>query len=194
MVSFQKAERRWQIGITGLSVVQNVIFIIGLLAASILAVYEVTRGIQPVGSFITLLSYWVQLSGPLSFFANFYNRVQTKMIDAERLLELFETNPSITDQPSARELENVTGTVDFENVCFSYDLRKPTITNVNFHVPPGTTIAIVGDTGGGKTTCLKLLLRLFDVKSGSIKIDGHDIRDIKLASLRDCMGLVPQVG
>jgi len=174
-------------------VAQSLIFTIGLLAASFLAVYEVTRGVQPVGSFITLLSYWAQLSGPLSFFATFYRKVQTQMLDAERLLELFETKPSITDQPAAIELEKVTGTVDFENVCFSYDSRKPAITDVNFHVPSGTTVAFVGETGGGKTTCLKLLFRFFDVQSGSIKIDGHDIRDIKLASLRDHMGVVPQV-
>jgi ABC-type transport system involved in Fe-S cluster assembly fused permease/ATPase subunit len=174
-------------------VAQSLIFTVGLLCASFLAVYEVSRGTQPVGSFVTLLSYWAQLAGPLSFFANFYRKVQTQMLDAEKLLALFQEKPSVADEPRAIELKKVEGIVDFENVCFSYDSRKPAITDVSFHVPAGTTVAFVGETGGGKTTCLKLLFRFYDVASGAIKIDGHDIRDIKLSCLRDHLGVVPQV-
>lgn len=157
-----------------------------------MAVYQVTQKGKDVGSFVTLLSYWAQLSQPLNFFANFYRKVQMQMLDAERLLELFQTKSSITDCPNALHLEKVEGDIRFENVCFSYDSRKQTISDISFHVPAGSTVAFVGETGGGKTTCLKLLFRFYDVASGSIKIDGHDIRDIKLDSMRDHMGVVPQ--
>ncbi|KAA8914322.1 hypothetical protein FN846DRAFT_771298, partial [Sphaerosporella brunnea] len=189
---FQKAERKWLLGVSVLNVAQSLTFTVGLLAASFLAVYEVTIGSQPVGSFVTLLSYWAQLAGPLGFFANFYRRIQIQMLDAERLLALFQVKPSVEDRPHALELDTVEGTVDFENVCFSYDSRKPAIRDVSFHVPAGTTVAFVGETGGGKTTCLKLLFRFYDIASGAIKIDGHDIRDIKLSSLRNHLGVVPQ--
>ncbi|KAL7267837.1 hypothetical protein RUND412_009559 [Rhizina undulata] len=190
--NFQKAERNWNVGMSALNVAQSLVFTLGLLGASFLAVYQVSMGKQPVGSFVTLLYYWAQLSGPLSFFANFYRKIQNQMLDAERLLELFQTKPSIVDRPMARDLQNIRGEVEFENVSFAYDPRKPAIKDMSFRAPPGSTVAFVGETGGGKTTCLKLLFRFYDVISGAIKIDGQDIRDITLWSLRENMGVVPQ--
>ena len=115
------------------------------------------------------------------------------MLDAERLLELFQTKPSIVDKHGAKALEVKEGAIEFDNVRFSYDPRKPAISGISFKAPGGSTVALVGETGGGKTTCLKLLFRFFDVDSGSIKIDGQDIRDATLWSLRKGMGVVPQV-
>ncbi|KAI5788411.1 hypothetical protein EDC01DRAFT_631350 [Geopyxis carbonaria] len=189
---YQGAEWRWQIGISMINVVQSLIFTVGLLAASFLAVYEVTQGKAPVGSFVSLLSYWAQLSRPLMFFANLFRRIQNQMLDTERMLELFLTKPSVTDRPDALELEKVDGAISFNNVGFSYDTRKPILKDLSFSAPPGSTVALVGETGGGKTTCLKLLFRFYDVETGSITVDGHDIRDLKVSSLRDFMGVVPQ--
>ncbi|KAI5838618.1 hypothetical protein DFP73DRAFT_616350 [Morchella snyderi] len=190
--NYQRAERKWDIGLRVLNVAQSLIFTVGLLAASFLAIYMVTMGQRPVGSFVTLLSYWAQLSSPLAYFANFYRRIQTQMLDAERLLELFQTKPTVVDKPGAMDLKLISGEIEFENVKFSYDPRKPAINGINFKAPGGSTIALVGETGGGKTTCLKLLFRFFDVESGAIKIDGQDIKDVTLWSLRDNMGVVPQ--
>lgn len=190
--NYQRAERKWDIGLRVLNVAQSLIFTIGLLAASFLAIYMVTMGQRPVGSFVTLLSYWAQLSSPLAYFANFYRRIQTQMLDAERLLELFQTKPTVVDKPGAMDLKLISGEIEFENVKFSYDPRKPAINGINFKAPGGSTIALVGETGGGKTTCLKLLFRFFDVESGAIKIDGQDIKDVTLWSLRENMGVVPQ--
>lgn len=153
----------------------------------------VTTGQKQVGSFVTLLSYWAQLSSPLSFFANFYRKIQQQMLDAERLLELFQTKPTVVDKPGAKDLQLVSGEIEFENVKFSYDVRKPAINGITFKAPGGSTIALVGETGGGKTTCLKLLFRFFDVDSGAIRIDGQDIKDVTVWSLRENMGVVPQV-
>jgi ABC-type transport system involved in Fe-S cluster assembly fused permease/ATPase subunit len=189
---YQAAERKWTIGITVLGASQSLVFTLGLLAASFLAVYQVSRGVRPVGSFVTLLSYWAQLSIPLSFFADFLRRIQNQLLDSERLLELFETVPAMKDEPDAIDLDTTKGEIEFENVSFSYDVRKPAISDMSFRVAPGTTVAFVGETGGGKTTCLKLFYRFYDVKSGSIKVDGHDIRGIKLDSFRKHIGVVPQ--
>lgn len=101
-------------------------------------------------------------------------------MDAERLLELFQTKPTVTDLPNAKSLKLGKGLVKFDRVSFAYDERKPTLKNVSFEVPAGKTVALVGETGGGKSTILKLIDRFYDVKSGSILIDGQDVRDVTL--------------
>jgi ABC-type multidrug transport system fused ATPase/permease subunit len=101
-------------------------------------------------------------------------------MDAERLLELFQMKPTITDHPQAVPMVLDKAEVKFDHVSFAYDERKPTLRSVSFTVPSGKTVAIVGETGGGKSTILKLIDRFYDVKSGSISIDGQDIRDVTL--------------
>lgn len=101
-------------------------------------------------------------------------------MDAEKLLELFQTKPTITDLPNAKPLRLDKGEIKFDDVSFAYDERKPTLKNVTFTVPAGKTVALVGETGGGKSTMLKLLDRFYDCKSGSIAIDGQDIQKVQL--------------
>lgn len=101
-------------------------------------------------------------------------------MDAERLLELFQTKPTIVDLPDAKPLKLGKGVVKFDSVSFAYDERKPTLTNVSFMVPSGKTVALVGETGGGKSTILKLIDRFYEVKSGCISIDDQDIRHVTL--------------
>lgn len=101
-------------------------------------------------------------------------------MDAERLLELFQTKATVIDRTDAKPLVLTKGEVEFNNVSFAYDNRKPTLKEVNFSIPAGKSVALVGETGGGKSTILKLIDRFYDVKSGSITIDGQDIRDVTL--------------
>lgn len=101
-------------------------------------------------------------------------------MDAERLLELFQTKPTIVDTPDAKPLKLGKGLVKFDHVSFAYDERKPTLTDVSFVVPSGKTVALVGETGGGKSTILKLIDRFYEVTSGSISIDDQDIRHVTL--------------
>ena len=101
-------------------------------------------------------------------------------MDAERLLELFQTKPTIKDSLNAKPLKLTHGKVEFNNVSFSYDERKPTLKSVSFTIPAGKTVALVGETGGGKSTILKLIGRFYDVKGGCITIDGQDLRDVTL--------------
>jgi ABC-type transport system involved in Fe-S cluster assembly fused permease/ATPase subunit len=121
-----------------------------------------------------------EVAGPLMFFSNMYRNISYSLMDAERLLELFQTKPTILDSPNAKSLEFGKGEVKFDGVSFAYDERKPTLKDVTFTVPAGKTVAIVGETGGGKTTILKLIHRFYDVKSGRILIDGQNVRDVTL--------------
>lgn len=192
VVKYLQALRNWEIGTTVIGIIQSLIFALGLLCGCFLAVYQVSSGEKKVGSFVTLLTYWTQLQGPLNFFAGFFRRVQSLLLDAEMLLELFQTEPTIRDSATSIKLTGVKGDITFDKICFSYDPRKSGITDMSFRVPAGTTVALVGETGGGKTTCLRLLFRFYDIQSGAIRIDGIDIRDVQLTSLREHMAVVPQ--
>ncbi|CAD6446777.1 667ed1b0-020b-4902-9903-7959be693581 [Sclerotinia trifoliorum] len=180
----------WFYNITNMA--KSLIMCFGLTGVLCLGSYSVVYEGQTVGKFTTLLMFWSQLQGPLAFLASAYRTISSSLIDAERLLELFKTEPSIKETPGAKDLEISKCEVEFDDVCFSYDERKPILKNVSFFAPGGKTIAFVGETGGGKSTMLKLMDRFYDVKSGSIKIDGQDIRDITMHSLRSHVGVVPQ--
>jgi ABC-type transport system involved in Fe-S cluster assembly fused permease/ATPase subunit len=110
-----------------------------------------------------------------------FKSISYSLMDAERLLELFQTKPTIVDTPTARPLKLDSGLVKFDRVSFAYDPRKPTLSEVSFTVPPGKTVALVGETGGGKSTILKLIGRFYDVNAGSISIDGQDIRNVTIS-------------
>ncbi|GME64795.1 putative ABC transporter protein [Neofusicoccum parvum] len=164
----------------------------GLLSASLIAAYRISQGTASVGSFVTLVQYWGTLSYPLSNLAHSYSRLSSDLIDAERMLQLFLTKTAIAEKPDAPALKVEGGHVEYQGVGFSYDPRKPTLDDLSFEAKPGQTIALVGETGSGKSTVLKLLLRFYDVTSGNIKIDGQDLRDVTLDSLREVVGVVPQ--
>ena len=114
------------------------------------------------------------------------------LIDAERILDLLKTEPKIRNKANAVPLKVKEGKVSFRAVDFAYDPRKPTLCDICFTADGGQTVALVGETGGGKSTILKLLFRYYDVAAGCITIDGQDIRDVTLHSLRESFGMVPQ--
>ncbi len=145
-----------------------------------------------MGNFVALNTYWTTLSYPFSTLAYSFRQLTSNLIDAERLLQLLRTKPSVSDRYGAIELKLAGARVEFTNVSFAYDERKPTIKEISFVANPGETVALVGKTGSGKSTTLKLLFRFYDVSGGAITIDGQDVRDVTLASLRDALGVVPQ--
>ncbi|KAF8446531.1 hypothetical protein BGX38DRAFT_1143311 [Terfezia claveryi] len=181
----QEAERDSNNAMLMLNVTQNATFTIGLLFASFLAIYQVTMGHRKVGDFVALLSYWAQI-------ADIYGMIQMRMLDAERLLQLMQMAPSVVTKSGAEDLVVTTGEVSFRNVSFGYDPRKGAIKGMNFQAAGGKITALVGMSGGGKSTCLKLLFRFYDVTDGAITIDGQDIREVTLPSLREQIGVVPQ--
>ncbi|KAG9248021.1 hypothetical protein BJ878DRAFT_532224 [Calycina marina] len=182
----------YEMSTQALGAVQGAIMTLGLIGALFLGVWQVSRQGRSIGNLTTLLAYWAQLQSPLQFFSTILRTISYSLMDAERLLELFQTKPTVIDRPNAAPLNLTHGEVEFTNVSFAYDKRKPTLKEVSFSIPAGKTVALVGETGGGKTTILKMIDRFYDVKSGSIKIDDQDIRDVTLQSLRAKIGVVPQ--
>ncbi|RAH52767.1 heavy metal tolerance protein precursor [Aspergillus piperis CBS 112811] len=189
---FQKAEYHVLFSLNLLNTSQNTVFMLGLLIACFIAAYQVSLGQRDVGQFVSLLTYMAQLQGPLNFFGTFYRSIQSAMINSERLLELFREQPTVVDRPSAWPLPVCKGDIMFENVEFSYDTRKPALNGLTFRCEPGTTTALVGESGGGKSTVFRLLFRFYNATRGRIRVDGHDVESIKIDSLRKHIGVVPQ--
>lgn len=189
---YQSAEYKVLISLNVLNVSQNLIFMLGLLIVCFIAAYQVTTGRRKVGDFVGLLTYMAQLQNPLNYFATFYRSIQSAMINSERMLELFKERPSVIDEADAEELPSCQGDIRFNNVQFSYDRRKPALDGMDFRCAPGTTTALVGESGGGKSTAFRLLFRFYNLDRGSIQIDGHDVKGITIDSLRRHIGVVPQ--
>ncbi|KAK4168390.1 hypothetical protein QBC43DRAFT_310178 [Cladorrhinum sp. PSN259] len=193
---YQKAEQLVMWSLNGLNLTQSSIFSIGTALLVAVSAYKISIGQQTVSEFVSLIVYFTQLQGPLNFFGTYYTMLQNSLIEAERMLDLFQETSGIVEKPNAVKLTDPQGEVEFHNVKFAYQGKagknKPAIDGISFKVPPGTKTAIVGESGGGKSTCLKLLFRFYDVDDGSVTVDGHDIRDLQLDSLRRSIGVVPQ--
>ncbi len=163
-----------------------------MLAILVFGVYFYTQGETTVGEIVMFMSYATLLIGKLEQAVHFANRMVT---DAPRLQEFFEvldTVPAVRDRPDAVDPGRMRGLVEFQDVSFSYDGKRPAVADLNFTALPGQTIALVGATGAGKSTALALLHRVFDPQSGVVKIDGMDIRAITLSGLRRNIGVVFQ--
>ncbi|KAI9684166.1 MAG: hypothetical protein M1829_003436 [Trizodia sp. TS-e1964] len=190
--AFQSAEYRVMISLNVMNVTQNLVFTLGLLITCFIAAYQVSVGERKVGDFVALLTYMAQLQGPLNFFGTFYRSIQSAMINSERMLELFKEQPTVLDQPGVEELSGCEGEIRFDNVGFAYDMRKPALQGLSFTCPPGTTTALVGESGGGKSTVFRLLFRFYNCQTGSIQVDGRDVQSLSIDSLRKHIGVVPQ--
>jgi ABC-type multidrug transport system fused ATPase/permease subunit len=157
-----------------------------------LILQRIAAGTASTGDFVFFLTYWDSIIYPLKFLTNHVRWLVGDFVDAERLLHLLQTQPLVTDAPESYPLAVRDGEVRFEDVSFQYDSSRYALRDISFTALPGQTIALVGQTGAGKSSILKLLLRLHDVTSGSITISGQDIRHVTLSSLRDAISVVPQ--
>lgn len=144
------------------------------------------------GTLIAFGTYISMFWRPIMNLSNFYNQLITNISGAERIFEILDTAPEITDAGDAAAMPDVQGEVIFSDVSFSYEKDTQVLRNVDFHVKSGETIALVGPTGAGKTTVVNLISRFYDVSSGSIYIDGHDIKKVSIESLREQMGIMTQ--
>jgi subfamily B ATP-binding cassette protein MsbA len=152
----------------------------------------VLRGELTAGDLIAFLFYAAMLTGPLGSFAGLYGQVQAALGATERVFELLDTRSEIVEADDALSLPSIAGHVVFDDVSFEYDPRQPVLHNVTLEAKPGQVIALVGPSGVGKTTLVNLVPRFYDLSSGQIAIDGHDVRQVTLRSLRDQIGIVPQ--
>jgi ATP-binding cassette, subfamily B, beta-glucan exporter len=167
---------------------------IALLTIVVLGALLNARGLASIGEIVTFTGFATMLIARLQDAVWFVNRVFS---EGPRLAEFFavlDTTPAIHDRPGATDPGRVNGKVEFDNVSFSYDGKRPAVADLTFTAAPGERIALVGTTGAGKSTALALLYRAFDPQSGAILIDGLDVRDMKLAALRRNIGVVFQEG
>lgn len=153
---------------------------------------EIASGKATPGDFVFFLQYWDSIIYPLQFLSNHFRWMVTDFVDAERLLILLKTNPTVSDCCEPAMLPRSQGIVEFEDVSLLYDEDRRALDGISFAAHPGQTVALVGQTGAGKSSVLKLLLRLYDVTAGRITISGRDIRSVSLSSLREVLGVVPQ--
>lgn len=145
-----------------------------------------------LGTYIAFGTYLTMFWEPITELAHFYNQLVSQMASAERVFEVLDTEAEIQNKADATTLPEIVGNVNFDNVTFGYTDESNVLENVSFDIKPGETIALVGPTGAGKTTIVNLISRFYDIKGGSIKIDGKDIRDVTLHSLRSQMGIMTQ--
>ncbi|OCK74891.1 P-loop containing nucleoside triphosphate hydrolase protein [Lepidopterella palustris CBS 459.81] len=171
---------------------ENLVVQTGKVIACLLAVVRVASGTGSVTNVFILINFWSSIFAPLSTLANSYSTLMQYLTDGERLSQLLRTRPSVIEKEGARDLKVTAGRVEFNNVSFSYPGSGPALKGFSFAAESGTTTALVGMTGSGKSTTLKLMLRFMDPTGGNIEVDGQDIRDVTLSSLRDNVGIVPQ--
>lgn len=172
--------------------VMNFIGNLGYVAVAILGAYMAVRNLITVGDIQAFIQYMRSFTHPLAQIANISNVLQQAAAASERVFEFLDEPEEVSDVENAIKLSSVTGEVEFVNVHFGYDPETIVINDFSAKVVPGKRIAIVGPTGAGKTTMVKLLMRFYDVNGGAILLDGHDIRDFSRGDLRSYFGMVLQ--
>jgi len=177
--------------------VTEIMRILGLAIVMTFGVYRITSGDgrATIGSLPLFYMYARQILQPMQFFASLYTRLQVAAAAADRVFDFFDTEPGITSREDAEPLRiDGAAAVRFENVSFCYPIECPVVVleGIDFEVEGGSKVVLVGESGGGKSTLLSLLPRFYDVRGGRILIDGQDVRDVRLPSLRRAIAVVPQ--
>lgn len=196
IVKYNKAEFKSLATLNLLNTIQNVVITLSTVAGCLLCAWAVVHSLSnlhlSVGDYVLFGTYLNQLYGPLNWLGTYYRMIQQSFIDMENMFDLLDENQEIKDNPDAKEIILTKGEIQFRNVDFYYEPSKQILKSISFTVPPGQTYALVGHSGSGKSTIIRLLFRFYDVTGGQIVIDGQDISKVKQESLRQQIGVVPQ--
>jgi len=175
-----------------LNIGQGLILTTGLTALLGLAIREFLQDAATIGDFVLITSYLSRIAIPLSFLGFMYRRLKESFANVDEMFKLLEVKNDITDKEDATELKDPSGQIIFDHITFGYKKDRIVLQDVTIDIPAKSSVAFVGASGSGKSTMSKLLLRLYDVNSGAVRIDGHDVRDLTQESLREHIGVVAQ--
>ncbi|XP_035688914.1 ATP-binding cassette sub-family B member 6, mitochondrial-like [Branchiostoma floridae] len=192
VTDYQLDEWKTNASLSVLNNAQNIVITVGLIAGSLLCASYVSDKTLKVGDYVLFSTYIIQLYAPLNFFGTYYRMIQAAFIDMENMFDLLKEKQEVKDIPGARSLVVTKGRIEFDNVSFYYQQERNILKDISFTVHPGQTVALVGPTGSGKSTIIRLLFRFYDVMGGAIRIDGQDISKVTQNSLRRSIGVVPQ--
>jgi ATP-binding cassette subfamily B protein len=192
MEKYANASIQTQISLSVLNTGQAVIVALGLAVVMGLAAVDVAQGRFSVGDLVMANSYLIQLYVPLNLLGTVYREITQALVDMDAMFHLLHQPQEVKDKADAKPLKVAGGEIRFDNVVFAYDPERTVLKGISFTVPAGKTIAVVGPSGAGKSTISRILYRFYDIKGGSVTIDGQDIRDVTQASLRAAIGIVPQ--
>ena len=192
MARYEKAATQTWTSLGWLNFGQAVIFGVGMAIVMVMSALEVKAGTQSIGDFVFINAMLMQLSIPLNFIGFIYREIRQGLTDIEQMFDLLDVKQEVVNKPNAPALKIDHGAIRFDDVHFAYDANRPILKGISFEVPAGKTVAIVGPSGAGKSTISRLLFRFYDVQSGSVSVDGQDVRDVTQESLRKVIGMVPQ--
>jgi ATP-binding cassette subfamily B protein len=197
LARYERAAVRVQVSLNMLNLGQAAIIAAGLTVIMLLAASDMRHGGMTVGKFVVVNTYLIQLYQPLNFLGVVYMTIKQGLVDMEQMFGLLRVPREVEDKPGAAALtahlsDGAAGSVVFEAVQFGYQANRTILKGIDFVVPAGGKLAIVGPTGAGKSTISRLLFRFYDVTAGRVRIDGQDVRDVTQDSLRAAIGVVPQ--
>lgn len=192
MDKFAKASIQAQVSLSLLNTGQAIIVALGLAGVMVLAAFGIKGGHMTVGDMVMVNAYLVQLYVPLNLLGTVYREITQALVDMDALFTLMHQQQEVIDKPGVPPLQVKGGEIRFDNVVFGYTPARTVLKGISFVVPAGKTVAVVGPSGAGKSTISRILFRFYDIQSGSVTIDGQDLRDIQQASLRKVIGIVPQ--
>lgn len=192
LAEWEDAAIKSQTSMSGLNIGQGSLIAIGVTLIMVLAAQQVIAGTMSLGDLVLVNAFMLQVFIPLNFLGVVYSQLKHALSDMEQMFLLLEKKPEIIDKPGAEPLDVGDGEIRFEHVQFFYQPERPILFDIDFAIPQGKKVAVVGHSGAGKSTLARLLFRFYDVTSGRIVINGQDIRDITQQSLRQAIGIVPQ--
>ncbi|CAO1637770.1 unnamed protein product [Sympodiomycopsis kandeliae] len=192
LLDYQRADWKVMASMNVLNLTQNLTLSLGTLLMLFVVAYDVVHGHATSSDFVVFISYLAQIYGPLNMLSTMYRVIQTSLVDTDKLIALLGEEKDVKDVPDAKDLQVERGTIEFRNVKFSYDGKVEALKGLNFTIKPQSKVALVGESGAGKSSILRLLYRFYDPSSGEILIDGQDIRQVSQHSLRRAIGVVPQ--
>lgn len=190
--TYEKASVKIATSLAALNSGQNLIFSSALTMMMLLAAQGVIKGTMTVGDLVMVNQLVFQLSLPLNFLGTVYRELRQSLIDMEVMFNLQSVAAAVEDKPNAKPLNLKGGEIRFDKVTFGYHPDRPIFKDLSFTIPAGKKVAIVGPSGCGKSTVFRLLFRFYDSNGGHIYIDGQDIKEVQLESLRKAIGVVPQ--